>query len=123
MKDKSGREEARRYFKDKGLSYNDITEGDICVLTMLLNKHVKKANKDGKMSTTSMRMSEKIKVKCDTQGRIKECYLYINSHYFTRRECISFNPNGFIGFGGWADDWNVAPMISAFIEWCDTIAE
>ena len=31
-------EEARQYFKDKGLTYADITEGDILTLTMLLNK-------------------------------------------------------------------------------------
>lgn len=122
MTDKFGRDEAREYFQSKGLSYKDITEGDICTLVMLLNKHVKQTCKEGKMSTTTMRMSEKIKVKCDTHGRIKECYTYINSHYFTRRECISFNEDGFIGFCGWADGANTAPIVSAFREWCDTLA-
>lgn len=111
----------REYFKDKGLSYSDITEGDICTLVMLLNKHVKQAAKKGEMSTTTMRMSQKIKSKFTTNGKMVECYLFINSHYFIQRECISFNNNGFIGFAGWADDTNLAPIIAAFIEWCDSI--
>lgn len=123
MIDKYGREEARQYFKDKGLEYRDITSGDICTLTMLLNKHIKKACKEHKTSVDSMRMSEKIQSKYNTNGRIIECYLFMNSHYFTRRECISFNRDGFVEFCGWADGSNTAPVISAFIEWCDGLAK
>lgn len=36
--------EARAYFAGKGLTYADVTEGDILALVMLLNKHIKKAN-------------------------------------------------------------------------------
>ncbi|MDI6742175.1 MAG: hypothetical protein QMD11_05475 [Smithella sp.] len=114
-------ETAREHFKNKGLSYNDITEGDICTLVMLLNKHIKQASKDGRMSTNTMRMSQKIKSKFTTTGKLKECYLFMNSHYFTQRECISFNDDGFIGFCGWADDRNTEPVVNAFIEWCDSI--
>lgn len=112
-------EEARTYFVQKGLSYEDIYEGDICVLVMLLNKHVKQAVKANKMSVDTMRMSQKIKSKYKTNGTLKCCYLYINSHYFTQREAISFNPDGFIGFAGWADSGNTQPLIDAFIEWVD----
>ena len=111
-------EQAREYFKNKGLIYSDITEGDICVLVMLLNKHIKKANKDG-ITSCDMRMSEKIQSKYKTNGTVQECYLFVNSHYFTRRECISFNRDGFIGFCGWAGGGNPTPIINAFIEWCD----
>jgi hypothetical protein len=112
---------ARSYFAEKGLSYESVSEGDIGVLFMLLNKHVKQANKAGAMSTNTMRMSAKIKGKYNRDGSVRECYLYINSHYFTQREAISFNPGGFIGFAGWADEFNKAPLISAFLEWVDTI--
>ncbi len=37
-------DEARDYFAGKGLSYDDVTEGDILALVMLLNKHIKKEN-------------------------------------------------------------------------------
>lgn len=115
------RDDARKYFAYKNLTYNDITSGDICTLVMLLNKHVKKACKNHEMSVDSMRMSEKIKSKYTTSGKLIECYLFINSHYFTRRECISFNKDGFIGFCGWADNANTKPIVTAFVEWCDTV--
>lgn len=116
-------EEARNYFVQKGLSYEEITEGDICVLVMLLNKHVKQAAKAHTMSVDTMRMSQKIKSKYKTNGTLISCYLYINSHYFTHREAISFNPDGFIGFAGWADSGNTQPLIDAFIEWIDYMSE
>ena len=33
-------EEARQYFKSKGLTYDDITEGDILTLVILLNREI-----------------------------------------------------------------------------------
>lgn len=115
-------DDARRYFAEKGLTYSNVTEGDICTLLMLLNKHVKQAIKDGGiMSVDTMRMSQKFKSKYNRNGTVKECYLFINSHYFTQREAISFNPDGFIGFAGWADSGNRSPLINAFIEWVDSL--
>lgn len=56
-------DEARQYFKDKGLTYSDITEGDILVLVMLLNRYIKKANIDGETSVSTMRLSDKKVIK------------------------------------------------------------
>lgn len=116
-------EEARQYFWDKGLSYADITEGDILSLLMLLNREIKKSNKAGETSVNTMHMSSKIDMKKRTNGTIIKCFLYINSHYFTRREAISFNEDGFIGFAGWADQGNTNPLLRAFLRWCDDLAE
>ncbi|MDR0123110.1 hypothetical protein RFW13_16925 [Bacillus pumilus] len=116
-------EEARSYFQKEGLRYEDITEGDICILVMLLNKHIKRAVKAKAMSTDTMRMSQKLNSKYRTNGTLKSCYLYINSHYFTQREAISFNLDGFIGFAGWADSSNKQPIIDAFVEWVDHMKE
>ena len=115
--------EARQYFRDKGLSYHDITEGDILSLLMLLNREIKKSNKAGETSVSTMYMSSKINMKKRTNGTIIKCFLYINSHYFTRREAISFNEDGFIGFAGWADQRNTNPLLRAFLRWCDNLAE
>lgn len=115
-------DEARQYFADKGLSYNDITEGDILTLTMLLNKHIKAANKDNETSV-ELHLSSKMVIKKRTNGALLSCYLYLNAHYFTRRECISFNEDGFIGFAGWADQGNTNPILRAFLEWCDYLAK
>ena len=115
--------ECRQYFVDKGLTYKDITEGDILTLVMMLNQELKKSNKAGETSVNTMHLSEKKIIKTKSNGTITECYLYMNSHYFTRRECISFNKDGFIGFAGWADDGNTNPIRRAFLRWCDSLAE
>lgn len=114
-------DEARKYFKRKGLSYADITGGDILILTMLLNREIKKSNKMGETSAI-MHLSEKIKMKRKQNGSIISCFLYMNSHYFTQREAISLNEDGFIGFAGWADQGNVNPILRAFLKWCDYLS-
>ena len=55
-------DEARRYFLDKGLTYDDITEGDILALVLLLNKHIKAAVKAGETSVASIYLSKKINI-------------------------------------------------------------
>ena len=114
-------EEAREYFKSRGLTYKDITEGDILALTLMLNKEIKASNKKGETSVNTMSLSKKIDIKKNKDGSIRSCFLYLNSHYFTRREAISFNQDGFIGFAGWADDGNLNPLKRAFLAWCDQL--
>lgn len=116
-------EEARQYFKDRGLDYSRITEGDILTLTMMLNKEIKSSNKECETSMGTMNLSKKIDLRKKTNGSILCCYLYVNSHYFERRECISFNHDGFIGFAGWADQGNTNPLLRAFLSWCDYLAD
>lgn len=116
-------EEARQYFADKGLAYSDITEGDILVLVGNLNKEIKKSNKAGETSVDTMHLSKKVTMKKNRDGSIINCYLYMNSHYFTQREAISFNADGFIGFAGWADQGNTNPILRAFLSWCDYLAD
>lgn len=94
--------ELREYFSAKGLTYDSIDEGDILILCMMLQKELKKSNKAGETSVT-MTLSKRVDMKKTTNGHITECYIYMNAHYFTRRECISFNRDGWIGFAGWAD--------------------
>lgn len=114
-------EDCRKRFADYGLTYRDITDGDILVLAMLLNREIKKSNKTGETSVNTTRLSEKKIIKHRPNGSITEAYLFMNSHYYTRRECISFNKDGFIGFAGWADDGNSNPLRRAFLEWCEIL--
>lgn len=115
-------EDCRNRFKELGLSYADVTEGDILTLVMLLNREIKKSNVSGETSTNTIRMSPKMKIDTNEDGTIVTCFLYMNSHYFKERECISFNRDGFIGFAGWADEGNSNPIRRAFLEWCDSLA-
>lgn len=113
--------EAREYFKNKGLTYDDITEGDILALVLLLNAEIKKANAAAETSVDTMHLSKKVVMKKKPNGTITECYLFVNSHYYTQREAISFNRDGFIGFAGWADQGNTNPLLRAFLKWCDEL--
>jgi hypothetical protein len=115
--------EARKRFADAGLTYADVTSGDILVLVMMINKHMKQDKKNGVMAFPTLHMSEKMNIKRTSSGSITECYLYCNAHYFTRRECISFNVDGFIGFAGWADYGSSKQIIDAFNEWVDYLKE
>lgn len=116
-------DEARAYFCNKGLTYKDVTEGDILTLVMLLNRELKKSNKAGETSVSTMSLSRKVDIRKATNGTLITCFLYMNSQYFQRRECISFNRDGFIGFAGWADDGNLNPIKRAFLQWCDIIEQ
>lgn len=115
--------EARQYFADNGLTYDSITEGDILTLTMMLNQEIKKSNKVGETSVNTIRLSGRVDTKCKRNGTLTSCFLYLNSHYFTQREAISFNRDGFIGFAGWADQGNTNPLLRAFLRWCDYLKE
>ena len=116
-------DEARTYFKDKGLTYDDIKDGDIAALCILLGQEYKKSNAAGETSVNTEYLSKRVDIKHKSNGSIICCFLYVNSHYFTQRECISFNRGGFIGFAGWADPGNTNPILRAFIKWCDLLAE
>ena len=50
-------------------------------------------------------------------GVIESAFLSCDGSYFTGREAISFNSDGFIGFCGWADDKNSIPFLVAFYRW------
>ena len=114
-------DEVRARFKEYGLTYDDITDGDILTLVILLNREIKVSNKVGETSVNTMKLSEKMDIKHKLNGAIKACFLYMNSHYFTRRECVSFNEDGFIGIAGWADYGNSNPIKRALLKWFEEI--
>lgn len=55
----------------------------------------------------------KVKVEGDQRFAEITCAAY----YFTKREAVGFNRDGFIGFARWADDKNVQPILEAFCGW------
>lgn len=128
------REEARNYFREKGLAYSDITITDLRLLSTLLDlnftiqrKYRIKArmdDADGAKPVYWLRVNEAkyFKGKYDENGRMLCAFLTGKGTYFTAREVISFNANGFIGFCGEADPQNTEPVLEAFVEWCDEMA-
>lgn len=114
--------EARKYFRDKGLSYHDITEEGITLLMMLVDWELKKSNKVGETSDSTMCLNRRFFIKKRINGTIIKCFLCLSNHYFTQREAISFEEDGFIGFARWADQGTVNPLLRAFLRWCDDLA-
>lgn len=123
------RDEARAYFKDKGLTYNDVLLADLYRLQNLINRnfiHLQLARtldeppEYWKAVNPAKRFKGKFTPASDEKyGHLICAFLTGCGEYFTCREVISFNDNGFIGFCGGADDTNAQPVLEAFVEWCD----
>lgn len=71
-------DDARSYFREKGLSYDSINEGDILVLAIFCQHELKKSCKAGETSVSTMCMSKKIDMKLTSNGKITSCFLYMN---------------------------------------------
>lgn len=109
------RNQARKAFADSGLTYADLSIGDLEALRDTIDKHLK--------SFTSMRgyrMERRIRVVDWPNGWAA---LRCRAFYFERREAVTFGSDGFIGFGGWADDTNVTPILAGFHEWLAATAQ
>ena len=109
------RNEARKAFADSGLTYADLSRYDLEILRNVLGKHLKNA-----ATIKGYKMDRGIRVVDWPNGWAA---LTCSAYYFDKREAVTFGRNGFIGFGGWADDGNVAPILSGFQEWGLATAE
>lgn len=106
-------DEARQHFKDCGLDYSVLTKENIRRLRIILADKLKESG----LFNGTYRMNPKYKVyEHKTLGFCFE--LTCRAYYFDKREAITFNHDGFIGFAGWASSHNVAPIIGGFIQWC-----
>lgn len=112
---------ARKKFNNN-FNYKDITRKDIEKLHELVGIEIEECANNGE-SMETMRISAKIRTRCTSSKKIQHAFLYVDAHYFTKRECISFNINGFVGFAGWADGSNVRPILKGFNKWCDYLLE
>ena len=122
--------EARAYFQEKGLTYADITLDDLHYLKELLDEQFihqrKERMKDHHKPLYWKRVNEAkyYKGQFDPEtGTLVCAFLTGKGEYFSAREVISFNRDGFIGFCGAADSENTVPVVAAFVEWCDWLAE
>ncbi len=110
---------AREIYKKSGIRYSNIGENEIKQLITYINIELKNSDSDIKMKLSKPRIND---INYDSNNKIKNCYLMVDSNYFKRREAISFNTqdingNEFIGFAGWAGTKNVEPFIIAFTNW------
>lgn len=115
-------DEARQYFKDKGLTYDVLTPYTIDLLTNMVQQEImqmRKEQEDCILICVNYCEHTKEQLK---RKKFNNIYLTVRGTYFSDREAISFNTDGFIGFAGWACSKNVKPFIDGFVKWCDEIA-
>ena len=112
---------ARQAFKDKGLSYSDLDMSDIEILRDMVLKSLTSDEYKSLFRGTYRINKRIIGKKVDSKDRLKEAYIECRADYFKKREAISFNSDGFIGFAGWSSSGNLAPIIKGFYAWLDTI--
>lgn len=118
-------DEARQYFKDMNLDYSKITRLKLRRLQNMIEAELIDYLEEGKMEALQMDMTiasiRKNDVVFENQKFV--CgQIQVNGAYFSRREAVSFNRDGFIGFGGELSTTNVQPILKAFCKWCTKIS-
>ena len=113
------RELARDYFKKSNLSYNNITMNDLYKLIQILNKKIADAGSCMLMINEPKLSGRNKNVKLSKDGKLVFAEIRVKGTYFDDREAITFNDDGYIGFCGWADGYNLTPFVMGFKEWCD----
>lgn len=121
------RDQARQYFKDCGLSYQDINLRALRYLELELNDQfslVTRAGLEGRRKKplywVRVNPAKYYKGKYDPlTGTLTYAFLTAKGTYFSARDVVSFQSDGFISFASEADDENVQPVLAAFLLWCD----
>ncbi|KXF91559.1 hypothetical protein [Phaeobacter inhibens] len=108
------RDEARARWAASGLTYEVLTTENIKGLRDRLSAALKPS---GLIKGYRANPTPKLKVSAGRPWVQITCAAY----YFSRREAVTFNPDGFVGFAGWADDHNVQPILTAFCSWVDDL--
>lgn len=102
------------------LGYEAVSPNDVRALEGFLAIECARHERDG--HRMEMRPSHRKKyqprVEADTEtGGIRSAFLRVDGFYFSGREAVSFNEDGFVGFAGWADSTNIKPFLRAFVRW------
>lgn len=97
-----------------------LNKGDVYMLAMLVGEELCRHNlKDVDGMTSACEMSlGKLDIRA-VGAYVRDAYIRVDGPYFEGREAISINPDGFIGFAGWADSRNERPFLCAFARWLD----
>lgn len=106
--------EAREYFKQCGLTYANVTKDTVNKLRKFVSKELQLCTVERMYLRHKNKDSYYVK-----SGKLHHSTIKVKNERFEDRQGISFEPDGFIGFAGWADSEHTKPFIDAFIKWCD----
>lgn len=114
--------DARQYFKEKGLTYSDLTVYAIDLLASMLQLEIMKMRLERADCILTRINTPKFTRKQNNGEPFEWFEITAQGTYFGKREAVTFNRDGFIGFAGWASTVNTKPFIDGFIKWCDEMA-
>ena len=97
----------RELISEKGITTDNITQSQLNEL----HRHL----------SICLLQSGCFKNQFQMDGRKGHPYMTCSSHYFNKREAVSFNSDGFIGFAGWASTNNVIPIRQGVLNWLDEL--
>ena len=108
----------RGLFWEYGLDYQILTDVTVHRLATLMDAEFRKEGKH----------SPSLQVRCVhteyNNGYLDFAEITVQSDWFSEREGITFNRDGFIGFCGWASSNNARPIYDAFEKWvCELVLE
>lgn len=107
------RENVRNMWISARLTKADLTLGRLQKLRRMIDAELKTSALMG----GTFRVQGNFKVGITYSGFFAD--LKCKSHYFEKRQCVTFEGNGFVGFAGWSDEHNVQPILSAFANWVE----
>jgi len=133
------RSDLRTKFKESGLRYSMISYIELFKLETLLKDELSAFKNESEYNTFTMQLV-RTTIKDGTRdligyvGAKKYVFFHIKGIvtpiggakpfvHFKKRECISFNRDGFIGFAGEMDSKNVQPILRAFDRWIDILID
>lgn len=119
------REGARAYFKEKGLSYLDISCTDLGLLVSLLDRYFSQERRERLEAGRPTYWQRVIGVRGEyhSSGGVIRAVIKAKGATFATTNVVSFNQDGYIGFCGNASDENLQPVLAAFAAWCEKLAE
>ncbi len=119
------REGARTYFKEKGLTYSDISCTDLGLLTSLLDRYFSQERRERIEAGKPVHWQRVIGIRGEykNSGGVIRAVITAKGATFATTNAISFNQDGYIGFCGNASDEHLQPVLAAFAAWCDQLAD
>ena len=112
------RDQARELFEKSPLTYADLTRKNLQRLRNLINQEMKASD----CLNGSFRCKQRPFIQDGGPDRFY-AGVWCNAFYFEDREAISFNPDGFVGFAGWAGSENAQPIVDGFVLWVKELTE
>jgi hypothetical protein len=95
MEQKMTRDETRALFAGAGLTYAALTQDSV----QRLRAHINRRMQSSDLMKGTFRCKQRGSVR-KKDGNTHYVQIRCRSYYFEDREAVTFNPDGFIGFGG-----------------------